>query len=77
MFNLGVQEVMMIFLILMVLFGTRQLPDIGKGLGKGIWEFKRATEHAEEDDLQPAASKRERSYPNQDVSAEPPLSPIK
>ena len=46
MFGLGIQELMIIFLIIMVLFGAKKLPEMGKGLGKGIREFKRATESA-------------------------------
>jgi sec-independent protein translocase protein TatA len=54
MFGLGVQELIIIFLIVMVLFGAKKLPEIGKGLGKGIREFKHATEHgADEDDAEP------------------------
>ena len=43
MFGLGVQELIIIFLIIMVLFGAKKLPDLAKGLGKGIREFKTAT----------------------------------
>lgn len=50
MFGLGIQELMIIFLIIMVLFGAKKLPEMGKGLGKGIREFKRATESATADD---------------------------
>jgi sec-independent protein translocase protein TatA len=54
MFGLGIQELIIIFLIIMVLFGAKKLPEIGKGLGKGIREFKRATEHGgEEEDPEP------------------------
>lgn len=49
MFGLGIQELVIIFLIVMVLFGARKLPEIGKGLGKGIREFKRATERSDDD----------------------------
>jgi sec-independent protein translocase protein TatA len=49
MFGLGIQELVIIFLIVMVLFGAKKLPEIGKGLGKGIREFKRATEHGDND----------------------------
>ena len=50
MFGLGVQELIIIFLIIMVLFGAKKLPEMGKGLGRGIREFKRASEQAAEDD---------------------------
>ena len=50
MFGLGIQELVIIFVIIMVLFGAKKLPEMGKGLGRGIREFKRATEHATEDE---------------------------
>jgi len=50
MFGLGIQELIVIFLIIMVLFGAKKLPEMGKGLGRGIREFKRATESAMDDD---------------------------
>ena len=54
MFGLGFQELMVIFLIILVLFGGKKLPDIGRDLGKGIREFKSATEHgADEEDTEP------------------------
>ncbi len=48
MFGLGVQELLIIGLIVMVCFGAKKLPEIGKGLGKGIREFRRATTDASE-----------------------------
>jgi sec-independent protein translocase protein TatA len=50
MFGLGIQELLIIFVIIMVLFGAKKLPEMGKGLGKGIREFKRATESTTTDD---------------------------
>jgi sec-independent protein translocase protein TatA len=50
MFGLGMQELIVIFLIVMVLFGAKKLPEIGKGLGRGIREFKRATDLRPEDE---------------------------
>jgi sec-independent protein translocase protein TatA len=38
------QELIIILLIALVLFGGKQLPEIGSSLGKAIREFKRATE---------------------------------
>jgi sec-independent protein translocase protein TatA len=39
--NLGFQELTLIFLIVLVIFGARKLPLLGKGLGEGIRNFKR------------------------------------
>lgn len=41
--NLGLPELMAIFLIALLLFGPRKLPEIGKTLGRVMGEFKRAT----------------------------------
>lgn len=43
------QELIIILLIVLVLFGARKLPEIGKGLGKGIREFRDATKGLRED----------------------------
>ncbi len=42
--QLGFQELFVIFLIALLVFGPKKLPELGKSLGKGIREFKRATE---------------------------------
>ena len=44
MFNLGTGELVFIFLIILLLFRAKRLPDLAKGLGKGIKEFKSALE---------------------------------
>ncbi len=41
--NLGVQELLVIFVIALVIFGPKKLPELGKSLGKGIAEFKKAS----------------------------------
>ena len=42
MFGLGFQEILVILLIGLILFGSSKLPDIGRALGKSIREFKKA-----------------------------------
>ena len=39
---LGVQEIVVIFLVALVLFGPKKLPELGKTIGKAITEFRRA-----------------------------------
>ena len=41
---LGFQELIIIFVIALLVFGPKKLPELGKSLGKGIREFKRATD---------------------------------
>jgi len=42
MFGLGPWELLIIFVVVLLLFGAKRLPEIAKGLGKGIREFKSA-----------------------------------
>jgi len=48
-FGLGGPELIVILVIVMVLFGAKRLPELAKGLGKSIKEFKHATGEVEED----------------------------
>jgi len=41
--SLGLPELLMIFVVALLLFGPRKLPEIGRTLGKAMNEFKRAT----------------------------------
>ncbi len=43
MFGLGPMEIAVILLIVLVLFGAKRIPEVARGLGKGIREFKSAT----------------------------------
>lgn len=42
--NIGTQELMLIFVVALVLFGGKKLPELARGLGRGIREFKDASE---------------------------------
>jgi TatA/E family protein of Tat protein translocase len=48
MFGLGVPELIVIFVIALIVFGPKKLPDLGKALGRGIAEFKRASQEVKE-----------------------------
>ncbi|MDX1905343.1 MAG: twin-arginine translocase TatA/TatE family subunit [Thermonemataceae bacterium] len=41
--SLGATEIMMILFIVLLLFGAKKIPELARGLGKGIREFKDAT----------------------------------
>lgn len=41
--SLGMQEIIVIFVIALIVFGPRKLPELGKTIGKGLAEFKKAS----------------------------------
>jgi sec-independent protein translocase protein TatA len=41
--SIGMPELLVIFLIALIVFGPRKLPELGRSLGRGIAEFKKAT----------------------------------
>ncbi|MHB8881294.1 MAG: twin-arginine translocase TatA/TatE family subunit [Thermodesulfovibrionales bacterium] len=43
MFGLGVQELLIMLVIIMVLFGAKKLPELANGMGKAIRNFKKAS----------------------------------
>jgi len=50
MFGLGFQEILLLLLIALLLFGASRLPEIGRALGKTIKEFKKAVKEEDDDD---------------------------
>lgn len=57
MFDLGIQELIVIFIVALIVFGPKRLPELGKTLGKGMLELRKAMEgireqmHAESEAL--------------------------
>ena len=41
--SLGMQEIIIIFILALIIFGPRKLPELGKTIGKGLAEFKKAS----------------------------------
>ena len=49
MFGLGTQELLVILVIVMVLFGAQRLPDIARALGTSVKEFKKGVNEGAKD----------------------------
>jgi TatA/E family protein of Tat protein translocase len=59
--SLGFPELMLIFIIALIVFGPRRLPDIGRSLGKALGEFKKVTnemKHTLEEEVRLEETKR-------------------
>lgn len=48
MFDLGMQELIVIFVVALIVFGPKKLPELARTLGKGIHELKRAVSGVKE-----------------------------
>jgi len=59
MFGLGGGEIILILFIILLLFGAKKLPELAKGLGKGINEFKKASNEIK-DEVEKAADKEDK-----------------
>ena len=64
--NLGFGELLLIFVVILLIFGSSKLPQLGDALGKGIKNFKRSVSGQDEIDVTP----KKESLP-QDKAKEP------
>jgi sec-independent protein translocase protein TatA len=48
--NFGVTEIVLILLVVVLLFGGRKIPELMKGIGQGMKEFKKASRVDDNDD---------------------------
>lgn len=58
MFGIGVPELLVIFVLVLLVFGAKKLPEIGGGLGRAIKNFKKATTEPDEIDITPSSQKK-------------------
>ena len=54
--TVGWQQLLLIMLIVVIIFGAKKLPEIGGGLGKAIKNFKQASTEPDEIDITPKSS---------------------
>lgn len=71
-FGLGFGEMILIFFVLLLLFGAKRLPELASGMGKGIRDFKRAVNGLDEQSIQ--ASEQPNYLQPPPPPAQPPVS---
>jgi sec-independent protein translocase protein TatA len=59
MFGLGYQELLLILVIVLILFGAQRLPDLARSLGSSVKEFKKGVNELNKDDVTATAKKEE------------------
>jgi sec-independent protein translocase protein TatA len=57
--NFGATEIILILLVVVLLFGGRKIPELMKGIGQGLKDFKKASRVEDEPDKMKAESKEE------------------
>jgi sec-independent protein translocase protein TatA len=57
--NFGITEIILILLVVVLLFGGRKIPELMKGIGQGMKEFKKASRVEDDDDKIKAEPKAE------------------
>ena len=66
-FNLGTGEILLILLVVLLLFGAKRLPELARGLGKGINEFWDAVDGSKKqimDEIEPASDEESENGKN-------------
>lgn len=58
MFGIGMQELLLILIVVLLIFGANKLPEIGGGLGRAIRNFRRASSEPDEIDITPSKDKK-------------------
>jgi sec-independent protein translocase protein TatA len=57
--NFGATEIVLILLVIILLFGARKIPELMKGIGQGMREFKKASKVEDDTDKMSAEDKPE------------------
>ena len=65
----GMQEILVILVVVLLVFGYKKLPEIGSGMGRAIKNFKKATTEPDEIDITPQASSKKKTGAGPDDEA--------
>ncbi|NOY23559.1 MAG: twin-arginine translocase TatA/TatE family subunit [Acidobacteria bacterium] len=57
--NLGIGEILLIFLVLLLLFGGKKLPQLAEGMGKALKNFRKAVQEPDEDEKTKKAEEKD------------------
>ena len=69
MFGMGHWEILIIFVVILLIFGAKRIPEMAQGLGKGIREFRTAMRDVQEEiDVNPPANQPAQQPPTQTVA---------
>ena len=69
MFGMGHWEILIIFVVILLIFGAKRIPEMAQGLGKGIREFRTAMRDVQEEiDVNPPANQPAQQPPPQTVA---------
>ncbi|HVG84071.1 MAG TPA: TatA/E family twin arginine-targeting protein translocase [Vicinamibacterales bacterium] len=73
--SIGMPELIIIFVIALIIFGPRKLPELGKSLGRSLNEFKKASNDLQNTLEQEIKLEEQKETASRKTEAEPPLTP--
>jgi sec-independent protein translocase protein TatA len=69
--SVGPTEIIIVLVIVLLIFGPKRLPDLGRSLGRGMREFKDSVTGKDKDELPAGEEAEEKPEPVQSAAGEP------